>query len=510
VLNAFVEGFLNVFTWPTFGMMLIGIAIGFVIGLLPGIGSGVGLALMLPLTFAMSPVEAMAFLLGMLSVAASAGDITSVLFGIPGEATTAATVLDGLPMTQQGQAGRALGAALTSSAVGAVFGALVLVVTVPLVEPMVMAVGTGELFALCVVGITLVATISGRGNIRLGMISAGLGLMLSFVGFNSVTGAERFTFGSLYMYHGIDLVSAVVGLFGVPQVLSMLSNDSGALSRVPPAALGGIRQGIVDTFRHWALVLRCCTIGTVLGLVPGLGPAVGHWVAYGHAVQSSRDKSRFGRGDVRGVLGPCAATNAKEGGNLITTVGFGIPTTVGMAVLLGAFIIQGLQPGRDMLTTNLDVTFSMVWVIIISDVILVALSLLFLRQIVRLAYVRSSLIAPFILVFLFVGAYVSDNSFGNVFVMLVFGVLGVVMLRLGWPRPPLILGLVLGHLSETYLWLAVGLNGWHWLARPLVIGLFAVALLSMASQLVRRRTGALRLLRRERTTTPDERTGAAV
>ncbi len=474
MLEAFLYGLVSVFQWPAFGLMLLGIAIGFAVGILPGLGGSVTLALMLPFTFAMQPVEAFAFLLGMLSVTATTGDITSVLFGVPGEATTAATILDGYPMTKRGEAGRALGAALMSSLVGAIIGAFALAAVIPVVQPLVLSLGTPEFFMLAMVGIAFVASLS-AGAVRRGLIAGGLGLLLSFVGLDPQSGTQRFTFGQLYFWEGINLIPVAVGLFAVPEIIELaVKGTSIAERRV--GELGSVLQGVKDTFRYWGVTVRCSLLGAFVGMIPGLGGSIAQWMAYAHAVQSSPDKSRFGQGDVRGVLGPGAANNSKEGGNLITTVAFGIPSTVVMAILLGAFLIQGLVPGPDMLTKNLHITFSLVWIIVVTNVITVGVCFLFLGQLVKITYVRAGLLVPFLIMLIFIGAYTTNNTYMDLVVMLAFGALGWLMVTFGWPRPPLVLGLVLGKLSETYLYLSVGRYGWEWLTRQLVLVLFLVAL----------------------------------
>ncbi len=474
MLEAFLYGLVSVFQWPAFGLMLLGIAIGFAVGILPGLGGAVTLALMLPFTFTMQPVEAFAFLLGMLSVTATTGDITSVLFGVPGEATTAATILDGYPMTKRGEAGRALGAALMSSLVGAVIGAFALAAVIPVVQPLVLSLGTPEFFMLAIVGITFVASLS-SGAVRRGLIAGGLGLLLSFVGLDPQSGTQRFTFGLLYLWEGVSLIPVTIGLFAVPEIIELaVKGTSIAERRV--GEIGGVLQGVKDTFRYWGVTVRCSLLGTFVGMIPGLGGSIAQWLAYAHAVQSSPDKSRFGQGDVRGVLGPGAANNSKEGGNLITTVAFGIPSTVVMAILLGAFLIQGLVPGPDMLTKNLHITFSLVWIIVVTNIITVGVCFLFLNQLVKITYVRAHLLVPFLILLIFIGAFTTNNTHLDLLVMLAFGALGYAMVTLGWPRPPLVLWLVLGKLAETYLYLSVGRYGWEWLFRPLVIVLLLIAL----------------------------------
>ena len=467
MLEAFVTGFFNIFTWPAFGIMLIGIAVGFVVGILPGLGGAVTLALMLPFVFQMSPIEAFAFLLGMHAVTATTGDITSVLFAVPGEATSAAVISDGHPMAKAGEAGRALGAALMSSLVGAIIGAFALALAIPIVRPLVLSFGAPEFFMLTLLGLAFIVALSGGALVK-GLIAGGLGLLLATVGVDPHGGIPRFTFDSLHFWDGVGLVPVTVGLFAIPEVIDLAIRGT-SIADKNIGRIGGVLEGIKDTFRHWGVTLRCSLIGTFIGIIPGLGGAVAQWVAYAHAVQSAPDKSRFGQGDVRGVLGPGAANNSKEGGALIPTIAFGVPGSVAMAILLGAFLIQGLVPGPAMLTRHLDLTFSMMWIVVVSNVITVAVCLLFLNQLVRITYLRGGILSPFILLLVFLGGYTAKNSFIDVVVVCVFGLLGWIMVQLRWPRPPLILGLVLGGLAENYLFRSIQRYDFEWLGRPLVI-----------------------------------------
>ncbi len=494
MVEAALSGLAQALAWPAFGYMLLGIAIGFAVGILPGLGGPTGLALMLPFVFTMQPVEAFAFLLGMAAVTATTGDITSILFGIPGEATTAATVVDGHPMAKRGEAGRALGAVLASSLVGAVFGGLVLALAIPLMTPFVRLLGSPELFVLTILGLTFLAALSG-GDVKRGLVVAALGLLLDMVGRDPQTGSQRYTFGQIYLWDGLGLVPATIGLYAIPELIDLAVRGT-SIAGSTPSRLGGVMQGVIDTFRHWALVLRCSALGALLGMIPGLGGVVGQWIAYGHAVQSSPNKERFGKGAIEGVLGPGAANNSKEGGNLVPTVAFGVPPSVTMAVLLGAFIIQGLTPGPDMLTKHLDITFSMVWVLILSNIITVAVCFVLLRPLTQITRVRGSFVIPVILVLIVLGGYTASNQFADVWVTLAFGAIGWVMVELGWPRPPLVLGLVLGRLAENYLFLSVSRYELTWLLRPgVLVGLAVMAIAIFYPLLVRRLPAAWQRLR---------------
>jgi TctA family transporter len=421
---------------------------------------------------------------------ATTGDITSVLFGVPGEATSAATILDGHAMAKKGEAGRALGAVLASSLVGALVGAFALAAAVPVVRPLVLSFGSPELFMLAIVGLAFIASLSvqgGRGMLR-GFLAGGVGLMIATVGQDPQAGIARYTFDSLYLWGGLDLVPVLIGIFAIPELIDLAIRGTSIAGDVPRGRLrDGVLEGVKDTFRHFGLTLRCSLIGTFIGIMPGLGGAVAQWLAYGHATQSARnaeDRAKFGQGDVRGVLGPGAANNSKEGGSLIPTVAFGVPGSSAMAILLGGFFVMGLVPGPDMLTRHLIVTFSMVWTIVLANIIAVAVCFVFLDQLARLTNVRGHVLIPVILVLVFIGSYTSNNHYADVLVTLIFGGVGYLMVLGGWPRAPFVLGLVLGKIAENYLYISVARYDAAWLTRPIVLVLFALAITVIVYPLV--------------------------
>jgi TctA family transporter len=489
VFEAVFSGLLQVFTWPTFGLMLIGIAVGFWVGILPGIGGATTLALMLPFIFSMTPVGAFAFLLGMISVTATTGDITSVLFAVPGEATAAATILDGHPMAKMGQAGRALGIVLFSSLVGSIFGALVLALSIPIVRPLVLSFGSPELFMLTIMAISFIGALSSKSMLK-GMLMGGLGFLLSMIGTESQTAQLRYTFGLTYLWDGLSIVPVVVGLFGIPEVIDMAIKRS-SIAEASMERLAGVTEGIKDIFRHWALTLRCSAIGAIFGILPGIGSGVGQWVVYAHAKQSSKNEDLFGKGAVEGVIGPGAANNASMAAALIPTVAFGIPGGTAMAVLLGAFQITGLVPGPDMLTKHLALTFSMFWVVIVANVITVLVSLLFVNQIAKVTLVKGTILIPLIVFLIYLGGFTAHNSFGDLVVVVIFGLLGALMVWLDWPRPPLVLGLVLGDWAENYLYISTERYGASWLSRPLVIPFLLMTVAAIVYPLWRKRRGGV-------------------
>jgi TctA family transporter len=492
MLNALVSGFLQCFNFSTFNLMLIGIAIGFVVGILPGLGGPTAMALMLPFVFKMNAVEAFAFLLGMTAVTSTTGDITSVLFGVPGEPTTASTIVDGHSMARNGEAGRALGAVLMSSLVGAVFAGVALGAAVPIIRPLVLSFGSPEFFMLAILGISFVAALSGEDILK-GLVAGGMGLMLATIGLDPISGIQRYTFGQLFLWDGVGLVPITIGFYAIPETIELAVLGT-SIAKQEVGNLGGVMEGVKDTFRHWWLVIRCSALGCFTAIIPGMGAATTQWLAYAHAVQSSPDKERFGKGDVRGVLGPGAANNSTLGGSLITTIAFGVPASVVMAILLGAFIIQGIVPGPDMLLPppkgKLDLTYSFVWVIILSNMITVAVCFLFLKPLAKVTQVRGSIIIPLILVLIYLGAFAEKNAFPDMVVVLFFGALGWVMEKMEWPRPPVLLGLVLGPLAENRLFLSTDNYGLAWTSRPGVLAIFALTLVGILYPVFKSSRGA--------------------
>ncbi|MGH3658720.1 MAG: tripartite tricarboxylate transporter permease, partial [Micromonosporaceae bacterium] len=303
-----------------------------------------------------------------------------------------------------------------------------------------------------------------------GFLMAALGILVALVGIDPQAGVPRYTFDQLYLWDGIDLVPLVVGLFAGAEVLQLMLSKTSIAQR-PPGRLAGVGVGVRDTLRHWAVVVRSSAIGAGIGVIPGMGGTVAQFIAYGVAQQTSKEPEKFGKGSIEGVLAAGANNNAKDAGSLIPTVAFGLPAGAGTAVLLGAFLITGLNPGPEMLTTHVDVTFSMVWILVLSNLIAVAVAFLLLRHLVKLTFIRGTWLVPFLLVLLGIGAFTANNDFADIFVMLGAAVFGVIAIHWGWPRVPFLLAVVLGGLAERYLFLSYSLDGWSWLADPAVIAL---------------------------------------
>jgi putative tricarboxylic transport membrane protein len=468
-----------VFDPTRLGFVAAGVVIGLSLGVIPGLGGIVGLSLLLPFTFDMDPYTALAFLVGLQSVVCTSDTIPAVLFGVPGTVGSAATILDGHPMAKQGLAARALGAAFSASVLGGLLGALFLAFSVPILRPLVLSFGSPELLAFCVFGLSLVGTLSGGAPLK-GLAAASLGLMIATIGEEPNTATERWTFGSLYLLEGLPLVPVALGLFALPEIADMAIARRAFVDTEKHGRRWEQWQGVKDTLANFFLVVRGSGIGAILGAVPGIGASVIDWIAYGHALKTEKGAAEtFGKGDVRGVIASESSNNAKEGGALITTIAFGVPATASMALLLGAFLIHGLTPGPDMLSTRLDVTYTLAWTVAIANILGAGICFVFADQLAGIARVRIGILAPVVLAVTFVGAFQGTRQWGDLITLLGFGLLGWIMKRVAWPRPPLLLGLVLGGLIERYMFISFQRYGTDWITHPIVLGVFAVTLYSI-------------------------------
>src|SRR5882672_4816317 len=455
--------------WPRIAILVFGVLIGLAIGCMPGLGGVVALAVLIPFTYNLDAPSSFALLLGVASVTTISDLIPAVLFGVPGTVGAAATVIDGHRMAEKGEAGRAFGAGFVAAAFGGLFGALMLALMIPILQPIMLAIGSPELLGFSIFGLSMVATLSGRAPLK-GLTAAGLGLMISMIGSRSESGTLRWTFDLLYLYDGVPLVPATLGLFAMPELCELaVARKRIAGDNARNISMSSQWEGVRDVARHWWLVLRCGILGVGLGAIPGIGSAVIDWIAYGYAQRTEKNPETFGTGDVRGVIAPESSNNAKEGGHLVPTIAFGVPAGASMAILLGAFLMKGLTPGPEMLTKRLDVTYTIVWSLTLAHVIGALICLSCSRWLAKISTVRPEILLPIVLALVFVAAYEGSHDWGDLFVLLGFGVVGWLMKRLGWPRPPMVLGIVIGGIFERYLFISTSLYGSGWLLRPVVV-----------------------------------------
>ncbi len=454
-----------------------GVVLGLGLGVIPGLGGVVALAILIPFTYNLDAFTAFALLLGMASVTTVSDLIPAVLFGVPGTVGAAATVLDGHPMAKQGHAARAFGAGYMASLIGGVFGAALLAVTIPVLRPVVLYLASPELLSFCIFGLSMVGVLSGKAPLK-GLAAACLGLMLAMIGSDAQTGTLRWTFGSLYLWDHLPLIPVTLGIFALPELADMAIARTSIAGSNAPTTIRFSEQwlGMQDALRNWWLILRCSWLGACLGAVPGLGAAVIDWIAYGHAVRTEKNTETFGHGDVRGIIAAIASDNAKEGGHLVPTIAFGVPAGASMAILLSAFLMHGLVPGPEMLTKHLDVTYAIIWTLTLAHIMGAGICIAASGLFARLATVRAGILLPLVLTVIFIGAYQGSQAWGDLYSLAIFGTLGWVMKHLNWPRPPLILGFVLGGIFERYFFISTEIYGAAWVLRPVVLCVFVAAL----------------------------------
>lgn len=458
--------------------MLLGVLVGLSIGFLPGLGGISGMSLLIPFVYGMDQVSAVAMLIGMIAVIPTGDTFTSILMGIPGSSASQATVVDGFPLARKGQAARALSAAFSASMLGGVFGAVLLTFFVFIAKPIILTFSSAELFMLAVLGLSMVGVLSGNSILR-GVGACGLGAMFGAIGAAPATGENRFDLGITYLSDGVPLVIIGLGMFALPELAELIRRARPIATRNDMGS--GWLQGIRDTLKHWVLVLRSSTIGTFIGALPGLGGGVVDWITYGITVQTSKDRSQFGKGDIRGVIAPESANNALQGGALMPTLLFGIPGSGSMAVFLGGMVLLGIEAGPSMVTTDLNVTYTIAWTLALASILGALICFFFAYPISRLTFIPFNLIAPFVLMIICFAAFQTRRNLMDLVLLFVIGILGIYMRRFGWSRPAFLIGFVLADPIENYLYQALQFNGWGFLTRPgvlIIAGLLVVSLIA--------------------------------
>ena len=472
------------------GYLVMGVLMGLAIGVFPGLGGIAGLSLLLPFMYGMDPIPGLALMIGMVAVVPTSDTFASVLMGIPGSSASQATVLDGFPMAKNGQAARALSAAFAASLFGGLVGAAFLTLFVLVARPLVLEFRTPELLMITIFGLSMVGILAGRVAIK-GIVAACLGILIGTIGEGDSAGALRMaSYDFPYLTDGLKLVIVGLGIFAIPEIVALLRQDRAIADR---ASLGGgWLLGVKDWFANIWLSVRCSIIGVVVGVIPGLGGSVVDWIAYGHAVQTTKDKSQFGKGNVRGVIGPESSNNAKEGGGLVPTLLFGIPGSGSMAIFIGAIALLGsgqIEVGPSMLKNNLDITYSIVWLLALANVVGTLVCIASSGYIAKLTTVRFALLAPFLFMIIAFAAFQSGQNLMDLVALFTIGLLGILLKRFDWSRPAFLIGFVLSNPAETYANQAVQIassrfrkgvaEGMDYIFSPIVIGLIIITLISV-------------------------------
>jgi len=478
-----------IFTFEALLVIVIASLIALVVGIIPGLGGNVAMALLIPFIWGMKPEVGIIFLLTLHTAVTFGGSVTAILFNTPGTGQNVATCFDGYPLTQQGKAEYALGASAASCALGACFGALFLAFAIPIMRPIVLLFGPAEFFVLTLMGIATIAVVS-RGSTIKGLIAGGLGLILSFVGEEQSIGALRYTFGSLYLWDGVERLIVVIGFFAFGEMIRLLIKG-GSIAK--GSTLGeeaedlhlkgfSVMDGVKATWLYRWLVLRSSLLGTAIGMIPGVGGSVANFIAYSQAKATSKNPELFGNGSIEGVIGPEASNDAKEGGALIPTLVFGIPGSSAMAILLMGLLYMDITPGKDLITNELDLVFALVLTIAVSNIFISAIGVYIAPKISKVSFLPVGLIIPFIFAMGSLGVFVVRRSLYDVLFVFIMGVLGYFMSKHGFLKAPLIIGLILGELVERYFNLSVELYGPLFIfQKPLAMGIVIAVVLSLVA-----------------------------
>ena len=479
-----------ILTPQVLGYLVVGVCLGLAIGVLPGLGGIAGLSLVLPFMFGLEPAYGLALMIGMVAVVPTSDTFASVLLGIPGSSASQATVLDGFPMAKKGLAARALSAAFASSLFGGIVGALFLTLFILVARPVILEFRSPELLMVSAFGLSMVGILAGRVAVK-GMMAAGIGMLVASIGEGPFNGELRMSsYDFPYFTDGLKLVIVGLGIFAVPEIVALLRRDRAISDRTP------LGSGWVDGLRDWWanrwLSARCALIGVVVGVIPGLGGSVVDWIAYGHTVQTTKDKSGFGKGEVRGVVGPESSNNAKEGGGLVPTLLFGIPGSGSMAIFIGALSLLGsgqLEVGQVMLKNNLDYTYAIVWLLALANVVGTVFCIALSGRIAGLTSIRFALIAPFIFMVIAFAAFQSGQNLLDLAVLFAIGLLGIMMRRFDWSRPAFLIGFVLANPVENYANNATQIAGIRfrqgfdagidYIASPIVLALLVLTVVSV-------------------------------
>ena len=485
MFEAILAGLAALSTPQAILFMIIGVSYGLMVGILPGLGGIVAIALLLPFTYGHELAATLALLLGAHIATIWGGSVTSILFKVPGAAKSLALVFDGHPMTQQGHASRALGASATAALLGGLMGAIFLAFSIPIVRPLMLALGPSEYLMMALWGLTIIATFS-EGSLLKGFVATSLGIMIAYVGMDPVSGTPRFWFGNVYLLDGISFPVAMIGLFAVAEMIKLYVKGGAIVDRVAGEEKSSVLDGVRDALQHWWLVLRSSLLGLWIGVLPGVGASVGGIAAYAQAAQMSKTPERFGKGAVEGVIAPDATLGANEGGGLMPTLAFGIPGGESMAILLVAFLSMGIVPGPQMLTTELDLVFSMVWIIVIANLLTTLIGLAISSRLAKLPTLNPNVMIPLVLSVCFLGAFATRGLVEDVLVAALFGVIGYLLDKYSYSRANFVIGMVLADMIERNLHISMGLYGNLFVfTRPITLAMLIFIIFTTALPLIR-------------------------
>jgi putative tricarboxylic transport membrane protein len=483
-VDAFVAGLGAAFAPDILLLILAGTLLGIVVGALPGISGSTTTALLLPLTIAMSPNAALAFLGSLYCAANYGGSITAILINTPGDPSASATAYDGYPMAKRGEAGRALGMSAVASAIGGIFSVIVLIVAAPALARLAYQFGPPEYFALALFGLSMVAAVGGESPTK-NLLAGASGVLLATVGLDLTTGVERFTFDIPAFSDGLDFIPVLVGLFAVAELFERVAQRGIVQEYIK---LNAMKLPSLADFRKSAKAITLSSaIGTFIGTLPALGATTAALIAYNETKRWSRHKAEFGKGAIEGIAGPEAANNAAVGGAMVPTLALGIPGSTTTAIILAGLMIQGVRPGPHLFNEQPTLLYVVFGSMLACNILYLVLGFVFAKAFARITLIPDAYLWPAVFILSVVGAYAPNQSMVDVLVMLAFGVVGYLFRRYGFSPAPLIMGLVLGKLVEETLKQSLLIFDQEWtrfFERPIVVALFAITIVGLAAPLL--------------------------
>jgi putative tricarboxylic transport membrane protein len=450
-LENIVSGFLLLFTFKALLFLILGVVVGFIVGALPGFSSSNGVAIILPLTLGMELHIALIFMAAIYAAAQFAGAIPAILINAPGTMGAAATALDGYPMGQRGEGGLAIGIARMASACGGVIGAIIVLLVITPMSVLALKFGSVEMFLVALFGLTLITTVVGD-NIRKGLISAGIGLLIAAMSADPFYGDARFTMGFLELYDKVPFVPILIGLFAITEMyfLSKKTNlFDKAMIKPGNNTFRDLIEGIKETLKYPKDIFRASIIGTVIGAIPGTGTAISNFISYGIAKRSSKRKEKFGTGIPEGVIASEACDSSVASGTMIPTLTLGIPGSTTAAIMLAALYLHGVRPGPQVMVNQAPEAYAVILTILVASILILPLGSLLASPLIALTRVSTSILVPIVLLLCAVGAFAVANSMFDVLLMFIFGIIGIIMRINGYPVVPLVLALILGPIAES-------------------------------------------------------------
>ncbi|WP_319204388.1 tripartite tricarboxylate transporter permease [uncultured Ilyobacter sp.] len=470
-----IEALKTIFMPTNFLLVLAGMTLGVFFGALPGISSSMGIVLMIPFTYYMGIIPSIVLLVALYAGSAYGGSITAILFNTPGTAESVATTFDGYPMAQQGKAGKALGLAMSGSAIGGIFSVLVMLLLAPLLSKIALKIQSAEYFALTLLGIACISSV-GSKNLSKALVTGLLGIIIAMVGMDPMTGVSRLTFGQINFLNGIEYIPIMIGSFAMAEVFKQVINrksEEKTMDMGSSVSMESIK--LKDLLKYKVTIIKSAIIGTAVGILPGTGGSIASIVSYGEAARSSKDKSRFGNGAEEGVLAPETANNAAGGGAMIPTLVLGIPGSPTTAIILAALVLQGLQPGPQLMTEQPLLLYCIFFSMLIASVVVFLSGRYAVKAFAAVLKLPYGIIAPMIVMFSIIGAYARSNDMFQIWVMLTFGVFGYFMKKYQFSAASLILGIVLGNMmEESFRRQLLISNGSYmsFLQRPIAVTIF--------------------------------------